>query len=75
MFNCFPSDKVSTFREFNSYCKKERLIDIDLEKSKNLLLEIKGHLVDLPLKFLNSEDLSPKLSDGMTGLMPMTIWT
>ncbi|KAH7100350.1 phospholipase D/nuclease [Auriculariales sp. MPI-PUGE-AT-0066] len=61
--DCFrpvPTDRVRTWEQYDSYSAKDVPIghlvsDISLEEAKNKLSQVRGHLVEMPLGFLEDE--------------------
>ncbi|XP_071452786.1 phospholipase D1 [Hetaerina americana] len=74
VFRCIPSDAVSTFYKLKKYQEEVPLSVSDAAAAKVMLQDVKGHLVFLPLAFLEGENLAPTAS-SMTGLMPTNLWT
>jgi len=59
VFRCVPSDKVTLSTEIRKF-QEDRLLDSDVQESRELLKNISGTLVHLPLKFLEGEELTPR---------------
>lgn len=61
VFNVYPTDLVKTWDELKKLksTKSKCMALNDRQQAKELLSEIKGHIVQFSLKFLSSEDLSP----------------
>ncbi|KAK0092201.1 hypothetical protein PV326_001951 [Microctonus aethiopoides] len=74
VFHCVPSDVATNFTTLKSYQNAEPLCQTDPVIAQEMLKNIKGHLVDLPLKFLCEENLTPAAST-VEGMMPTSLWT
>ncbi|XP_054157366.1 phospholipase D1-like [Oppia nitens] len=76
VFPVVPSDDVKTFGELKDYLNRPRMATTDPAEAKRLLdSQIRGHLVLIPLHFLENEDqLLPAWGTGEK-LMPLTLWT
>ncbi|XP_003701644.3 phospholipase D1-like [Megachile rotundata] len=74
VFHCIPTDKVVNFSMLKQYQDEEALSLSDPLLAQEMVENIKGHLVDLPLKFLCNEDLKPAAST-VEGIMPTALWT
>ncbi|XP_046394345.1 phospholipase D1 [Ischnura elegans] len=74
VFKCIPSDAVPTFFKLKKYQDEIPLSVSDPSTAKIKLQDVKGHLVFLPLNFLEGENLTPNPS-SVTGLMPTNLWT
>ncbi|XP_046617254.1 phospholipase D2 isoform X1 [Neodiprion virginianus] len=73
VFNCIPSDTVVNFSMLKLYQDDTPLCLSDPIQSEQLVANIKGHLVDLPLNFLCNEVLTPNVGT-VEGIMPTSLW-
>lgn len=73
VFNCIPSDVVVNFSVLKSYQEETPLCLKDPVTSEQLVENIKGHLVDLPLNFLCNEILTPNVAT-VEGMLPTSLW-
>lgn len=74
VFHCLPSDHVLTFDDLRRYSKEPALSDSNPEEARNLLTNIRGHLVLIPLLFLEKERLTPS-AGSKEALLPTNLWT
>lgn len=74
VFRCIPTDNVVNFSMLKIYQNETPLCSCDSEMAMTMLTEIKGHLVDMPLKFLCNETLKPT-AGTVEGMMPTSLWT
>nr|XP_012222142.1 PREDICTED: phospholipase D1 [Linepithema humile]XP_012222151.1 PREDICTED: phospholipase D1 [Linepithema humile] len=74
VFQCIPTDKVVNFAMLKQYQDKIPLSLSDSLLAQEMVEDIKGHLVDLPLNFLCNEDLKPA-TGTVEGIMPTALWT
>ncbi|KAK4886881.1 hypothetical protein RN001_003152 [Aquatica leii] len=74
IFHCIPTDAVDTFLALKKYKEKTPLYVKDPEQTEELLNQIQGHLVLLPLNFLKKEILTPT-AGTVEGIMPTCLWT
>ncbi|KAH8280415.1 hypothetical protein KR018_006689, partial [Drosophila ironensis] len=74
VFKCIPTDSVTTFASLRKYQEDPPLAKTDPEKATNRANDIQGHLVNLPLEFLNKEVLTPP-GTSREGLIPTSAWT
>nr|XP_003701686.1 PREDICTED: phospholipase D2-like [Megachile rotundata]XP_012136910.1 PREDICTED: phospholipase D2-like [Megachile rotundata] len=74
VFHCIPTDVVVNFNILKAYQADEPLSSSDPLLAQEKVKDIKGHLVDLPLKFLCNEDLKPA-HGTVEGIMPTVLWT
>ncbi|XP_011168576.2 phospholipase D2 isoform X2 [Solenopsis invicta] len=74
VFHCIPTDKVVNFSILKQYQEKVPLSISDPSLAQEMVKNIKGHLVDLPLNFLCNEDLKPA-ARTVEGIMPTALWT
>ncbi|XP_018311702.1 phospholipase D1 isoform X2 [Mycetomoellerius zeteki] len=73
VFHCIPTDKVVNFAILKQYQEKVPLSISDPLLAQEMVENVKGHLVDLPLKFLCNEDLKPAVGT-VEGMMPTALW-
>ncbi|XP_011059862.1 PREDICTED: phospholipase D1 isoform X5 [Acromyrmex echinatior] len=73
VFHCIPTDKVVNFAILKQYQEKVSLSISDPLLAQEMVENIKGHLVDLPLNFLCNEDLKPA-AGTVEGMMPTALW-
>lgn len=74
VFHCIPTDKIVNFAILKQYQEKVPLSISDPLLAQEMVENIKGHLVDLPLNFLCNEDLKPA-AGTVEGMMPTALWT
>ncbi|XP_076175597.1 phospholipase D isoform X2 [Ptiloglossa arizonensis] len=74
VFHCIPTDKVVNFSILKQYQAEEPLCLSDPLQAQEMVDQIKGHLVNMPLNFLCNEDLKPAAST-VEGIMPTALWT
>ncbi|KAL0133503.1 hypothetical protein PUN28_000914 [Cardiocondyla obscurior] len=74
VFHCIPTDKVVNFAILKQYQDKVSLSISDPLLAQEMVENIKGYLVDLPLNFLCNEDLKPA-AGTVEGMMPTALWT
>ncbi|XP_063987421.1 phospholipase D2 [Diachasmimorpha longicaudata] len=74
VFHCIPSDKVTDFSTLKIYQNEAGLCHSDPGTAREILGGVKGHLVDLPLRFLGEETLTPA-AGTVEGMMPTSLWT
>ncbi|KAH8413621.1 hypothetical protein KR222_002150, partial [Zaprionus bogoriensis] len=74
VFKCIPTDFVKTFASLRKYQEEPPLSKSDPELAAKRATEIQGHLVNLPLEFLNKEVLTPP-GTSKEGLIPTSVWT
>lgn len=66
VFKQAPNDMIENFAQLAEYAEnRERLIDTDPEAAMEKLDEIKGVLMDYPLKFLHEEWFHPSTFEGL----------
>ncbi|KAF4521151.1 hypothetical protein B566_EDAN012917 [Ephemera danica] len=73
VFHCIPSDYATSFVQLKKYLDEPPLSMRDLDAAKQALTDVQGFLVNLPLKFLASENLS-KATNVVEGLLPNVLW-
>ncbi|KAG7199959.1 hypothetical protein KM043_014388 [Ampulex compressa] len=74
VFHCIPTDKAVTFSMLKQYQDDTPLSVSEPLLAQEMLEQIKGHLVDMPLNFLCNEDLKPA-AGTVEGIMPTALWT
>ncbi|XP_065091776.1 phospholipase D2 isoform X1 [Ochlerotatus camptorhynchus] len=74
IFRCIPSDNVQSFVMLKKFLEEKSLAQTDPEGTHKALQRIEGNLVDLPLKFLCNEILTPP-GTSKEGIMPTYMWT
>ncbi|XP_053683600.1 phospholipase D2 [Sabethes cyaneus] len=74
IFRCIPSDNVQSFVMLKKFLEEKSLAQTDPEGTQKALQRIEGNLVDLPLKFLGNEVLTPP-GTSREGIMPTYMWT
>ncbi|XP_055588659.1 phospholipase D2 [Uranotaenia lowii] len=74
IFRCIPSDNVQSFVMLKKFLEEKSLAQTDPEGTLKALERIEGSLVDLPLKFLCNEILTPP-GTSKEGMMPTYMWT
>ncbi|XP_031782606.1 phospholipase D2 isoform X2 [Nasonia vitripennis] len=74
VFNCVPTNKVVNFSMLRQYQDESPLSVTDPLLARQMIKNIKGHLVDLPLNFLCNESLKPA-AGTVEGMMPTSLWT
>ncbi|XP_032590283.1 phospholipase D2 isoform X2 [Drosophila grimshawi] len=74
VFKCIPTDFVRTFASLRKYQEEPPLSKTEPETAAKRATEIQGHLVNLPLEFLNKEVLTPP-NTSKEGLIPTSVWT
>lgn len=65
LFHCDPDDAIETWDDYDSFLPRDvkhgHLVHgVDAAEAKQLLAQIKGHLVWMPLKFLDKEQMEEK---------------
>jgi phospholipase D1/2 len=74
IFRCIPNDNITTLAQIKRYQEDNpSLCRVDPEAAEKKVQEIQGFLVDLPLKFLESENLIPS-GTSREGIMPTSLW-
>ncbi|XP_034170847.1 phospholipase D [Osmia lignaria lignaria] len=74
VFHCIPTDKVVNFSMLKQYQDEESLCSSNALLAQEMVENIKGHLVNMPLNFLCNEDLKPA-AGTVEGIMPTALWT
>lgn len=73
VFNCVPSDAVSSFSELEAREKATKLSDTDPAQARTMLEELRGLLVLFPYGFLRNENLQSVIFSDK-GILPSTLW-
>uniref|UniRef100_A0A182J218 Phospholipase n=1 Tax=Anopheles atroparvus TaxID=41427 RepID=A0A182J218_ANOAO len=74
VFRCIPSDNVQSFAMLKKFLEDKSLLQSNPEGIQQAISRIEGNLVDLPLKFLCNEILTPP-GTSKEGIMPTYMWT
>jgi len=74
VFPVVPTDQVKSFAQLREYLNKPKLVHTDPQEARKCLEKVRGHLVLMPLNFLENEDLTPAWGTGEK-LMPSSLWT
>ncbi|XP_008560003.1 phospholipase D1 [Microplitis demolitor] len=74
VFRCIPSNEVTDFKTLNFYLQQVPLSTSDPMTAQEMLMNVRGQLVDLPLDFLKDETLTPA-ANTVEGIMPTSLWT
>ncbi|EAA07035.3 AGAP010687-PA, partial [Anopheles gambiae str. PEST] len=74
VFRCIPSDNVQSFAMMKRFLEDKSLLQSNPEGIQQAVERIEGYLVDLPLKFLCNEILTPP-NTSKEGIMPTYMWT
>lgn len=74
VFHCLPTDSVQTFADLKRIQEEKPLYNNEWSRAEKMLESIQGHLVFLPLKFLENEILTPAVN-SVEGIMPTSLWT
>ncbi|KAI4495941.1 hypothetical protein M0802_008156 [Mischocyttarus mexicanus] len=74
VFHCIPTNKVGNFATLKQYQDEPSLSSTDPILAQEMVENIKGYLVDMPLNFLCDEDLKPA-AVTVEGIMPTALWT
>ncbi|XP_053321087.1 phospholipase D2 [Spea bombifrons] len=74
IFRCLPTNAVQTHRTLREYSAVPSMAVTDPGLSRELLVGVRGHLVEFPLHFLCSENLLPPLN-SKEGVIPTDVWT
>ena len=73
VFRCIPDDHIKTFAQLRETDPTPPLAESDPQAAKLELLKVKGHLVLLPLYFLEQED-TIMAAGGKESMLPMKLW-
>ncbi|XP_018427662.1 PREDICTED: phospholipase D2-like [Nanorana parkeri] len=74
VFRCLPTNAVPSHRVRQAYTATPSLASTDPLLSREMLMRVKGHLVEFPLHFLSEERLLPPLN-SKEGVIPTEVWT
>nr|CAD7425001.1 unnamed protein product [Timema monikensis] len=74
VFRCIPTDQATDFQALRKYQCEDSTCYTDPPLASKMLEKVKGHLVNLPLHFLENEVLTPNPS-SVQGMMPTSLWT
>ncbi|XP_053671611.1 phospholipase D2 [Anopheles nili] len=74
VFRCIPSDNVQSFAMMKRFLEDKSLLQSNPEGIQQAVSRIEGYVVDLPLKFLCEETLTPPTT-SKEGIMPTYMWT
>nr|CAD7571905.1 unnamed protein product [Timema californicum] len=74
VFRCIPTDQATDFQALRKYQSEDSTCYTDPPLASKMLEKVKGHLVNLPLHFLENEVLTPNPS-SVQGMMPTSLWT
>ncbi|CAG2106344.1 unnamed protein product [Medioppia subpectinata] len=74
VFPVVPTDQVRTFAQLKDYLTRPKLVHTDPQEAQRQLDRVRGHLVLMPLNFLEDEELTPQWGTGEK-LMPNSLWT
>jgi len=64
VFHCIPTDTVRSLSDLNTYKNLKRLAVEDPGEARARLRGVRGYLVQLPLRFLEKEDLRPPVGSS-----------
>jgi phospholipase D1/2 len=67
-----PTDKTLSYKDLEKYKTNSGVVEEDVERARETLQKIQGHVVELPLHFLEDEDLTPDF-DYMINFAPDTL--
>ncbi|KAK3096680.1 hypothetical protein FSP39_002327 [Pinctada imbricata] len=74
VFNCVPNDLVKTFAELKAFTRRKNMAETDPARARAELKKVKGHVVLLPLYFLEDES-SIIPTHGKESFLPNSVWT
>ena len=74
VFGCLPTPHVTSFNDLAVYKVQPRLDSTDPVAASALLEQVKGFLVDKPLRFLKNEDLN-RPAGSKENLVPFIVFT
>ncbi|XP_048769180.1 phospholipase D1-like isoform X3 [Ostrea edulis] len=73
VFNCIPSDLVLSFAELNQTTTEKTLAETDPEQARSELKKVQGHIVLLPMHFMENESsIIPTVGKEM--FLPVDVW-
>uniref|UniRef100_A0A8C8VKR4 phospholipase D n=1 Tax=Pelusios castaneus TaxID=367368 RepID=A0A8C8VKR4_9SAUR len=74
VFRCLPTNSVQSHRALREYVAVESLASVRPDLARQHLAQVRGHVVQFPLKFMAQESLLPPLS-SKEGMIPVEVWT
>ncbi|XP_030402876.1 phospholipase D2 isoform X1 [Gopherus evgoodei] len=74
VFRCLPSNAVRSLRALREYAGVQNLAGVSPDLARQHLAQVRGHLVQFPLRFLAEESLLPPLN-SKEGMIPVEVWT
>ena len=74
MFRCIPDDHIKTFAQIPEAQATPPLAESDPVLARFELEKIKGHLVLMPLYFLEQEETIMAAGANKEAMMPMKLW-
>ncbi|XP_059080712.1 phospholipase D2-like isoform X2 [Tigriopus californicus] len=74
VFLVVPTNACTTLKQTNEYEQRSPLAEFDKIAATRLLRNVKGNLVQIPMKFLEKENLFPPLF-AKEGIVPTVMWT
>ena len=73
VFRCLPTDSVRDFTALNAFKRASKLAEDDIDRAREELKRIQGHLVLMPLLFLDEVNLLPPVGTK-EGMVPTSVW-
>lgn len=74
VFHCIPTDHVRSFADLNTYKSLKSLAKEAPGQARTRLRDVRGYLVELPLHFLENEDLRPPIGSSEY-MVPAEVFT
>jgi phospholipase D1/2 len=74
VFNCIPTEEITSNQELKEHQKKPMMAQTDPERARKELKKVKGHIVLMPLQFLVRENLAPAVGTK-EAFVPTIVWT
>ncbi|CAG0925056.1 unnamed protein product, partial [Notodromas monacha] len=74
VFNCIPSDSIRKHQQAKLIVASEALFTCNPAEAENRLAQVRGHLVEYPLHFLEDENLSMTVGTKEF-FLPASFWT
>uniref|UniRef100_A0A1I7ZS77 Phospholipase n=1 Tax=Steinernema glaseri TaxID=37863 RepID=A0A1I7ZS77_9BILA len=74
IFRVAPTDLVQSFAELKQWNSELAMAEYSASKAEERLRELRGSLVEFPIKFLLNENLSPSIA-SKEGLVPTSVFT
>ncbi|XP_065426602.1 phospholipase D2 isoform X3 [Chrysemys picta bellii] len=74
VFRCLPTNAVPSLRALRGYAGVQNLAGVSPELARQHLAQVRGHVVQFPLRFLAEESLLPPLN-SKEGMIPVEVWT